>query len=420
MTTQKVTLVRGARQLLTLRGPSGPRRGAGLKNLGIIQDGAMLIVNGRIEEIGPSRRVENLTLARRADEIDATGRVVMPGFVDCHTHIACGPLRIADPDPALTQSPAVDLNADRLALARTIHEMSPRSLQAHALHTASEAIRHGTTTLESKSGFGLTEANEVKILRVHAALIRESVPLISTFVCNRSWPEFRDAPDRQIEWICSHMLPLLKRRKLADFVEIDCSGGQFSLDHARRFFSAAAQLKLGVKISGAAQPEALELATALGLMCIDDAGGISPLDTAALARASTVAVLLPARTFAAPPHRTTARPLIDAGVAIAIATGYHADICTSQSMPMMIALACRHLRMSAAEAVSAATINGACAAGRASSVGSLEAGKTADLLILGVPDYREIPYHFGVNLVESVMKAGRTIVQRTEVKWPPL
>jgi len=421
---QNVTLVRGARQLLTLRGPRGPRRGIDLNNLGVIQDGSLLIVNGRVEEIGPSRRVENLSLARRADEVDATGRIVMPGFIDCHTHLAGGPVRPIDTksiEPGDPESASVT-DSSRLALARAIHEISPRRLEAHALHTVLDAIRHGTTTLESKSGLGLTEANELKMLRVQAALKRHSIPLFSTFLFNASWPQFRGDTKHQIDWTCSHMLPLVKRRKLADFVEIDCARGRFSLDELRRFFAAAAQLKLRAKISAAAEKATLELAGGLGAVCFDDAGGISAADAGALARAVSLAVLLPARTFCANTANgaANARALIDAGAAIAIATGYHPDNCTSNSMQSMIALACRSLRMSAAEAVSAATINAAHASGCAAVTGSLEAGKAADLLILSVPDYREIPYHFGVNLVESVMKNGRTVVRRSEVEWPAL
>src|SRR5271156_5093423 len=175
----KAILIRGARQLLTLRGPSGPRRGADLRNLAIIPDGAVLIVDGRIHDVGPSRRLENLAVARQAALIDASGHVVMPGFVDSHTHIASGPARIRD-------------SSATLSLARTINQLSPRTLQAQALHAVEEALRHGTTTLESRSGFGVTEANEIKILRVHSALQKRSVPLISTFST--------DAP-QDLEWL---------------------------------------------------------------------------------------------------------------------------------------------------------------------------------------------------------------------------
>ena len=218
---RKVTLVRGARQLLTLRGTSGPRRGTDLRNLGIIQDGAVLVVNGRIEDIGPSRRVENLAQARQAEQIDASGKVVMPGFIDSHAHLV-GPARILDFE--------FGQGTDSLALARAIQEHSPRALQAETRHTVEEAVRHGTTTLESKSGFGLTEASEIKILRVHSALQEQFVPLVSTFLCQQVPPDYGDSRDQYIEWVCSHMLPLIKRRKLAEFADIRCGEGAFSVE----------------------------------------------------------------------------------------------------------------------------------------------------------------------------------------------
>jgi imidazolonepropionase len=404
----KFTLVRGARQLLTLRGSPTPRCGTDLQNLAILQDGALLIADGRIQEIGPSRRIENLSLARQAHEIDATGRVVMPGFIDCHTHIAGGPARLFNHN-----SP--------IALARAIQELSPRTLETQALLALSEAVRHGTTTLESKSGFGLTEANEIKILRVHAALEKRSIPLISTCLCAHLPPEFLGHPDRYIDWACSHLLPLLKRRKLAEFAEISCQENSFSADQARRFLAAARQLKFHIKVHLGRRPSwgAIRMAIASGAACLDHLTDLTPNDAALLAQSQTIATILPGPDFyLGTQDSVPARKLIDSGVPIALATGYHPETSPSQSMPMMIALACANLKLTAAEAVAAATINAAHAVGKASAIGSLEAGKSADLLILSVPDYREIPYHFGVNLVALVMKNGEVLLQRSEVKWP--
>jgi imidazolonepropionase len=398
----KAILIRGARQLLTLRGPTGPRRGTNLRNLAIIPDGAVLIVDGRIHDVGPSRRLENLALARQAALIDASGRVVMPGFVDCHTHMASGPARFRD--AAATPN-----------LARTIHQLSPRTLQAQALHAVEEALRHGTTTLESRSGFGITEANEIKILRVHAALQKRSVPLISTFSA--------EAP-QDLDWLCSHILPLIHRRKLAQFAAIHCCDESgFTLEQTRKYLLAASKLKFGLQISiGAGSPtEPIALAVELGIASICHLLHATPSDAVRLAQSQTVATLLPGPVF----HRGTndyppARMLIDSGVAVALGTRYHPETSPSQSMQMMIALACVHMNMTPAEAVTAATINAAHALKVGSSVGSLESSKNADLLILDVPDYREIPYHFGMNLVHTVMKSGHVLVERSEVKWPSL
>jgi imidazolonepropionase len=407
------TLIRGARQLLTLRGASGPRRGADLRNLGVIQDGAVLIVDGIIHDVGPSRRLENLALARQANLIDASGRVVMPGFVDTHAHLASGPARI--PDFETHNAPATP------TLARTLQELSPRTLQAQALHIAAEAIRHGTTTLETKSGFGLTEANEIKILRVHAALRKQCVPLVSTFLCAQLPPNYPDNPDHYLDSICSHTLPLIHRRKLAEFAEIGFAENAFTAEHARRFLLTARELGFGLKIYAGPQSPAgvIAMAVEFGVSSVGHILNMTFEDAALLAQSPAIATLLPGPAFySGTENYPPARMLIDSGVAVALGSHYHPGQSPSQNIQMMISLACIHMRMTPAEAVAASTINAARALRQASVTGSLEPGKSADLLILGVPDYREIPYHFGVNLVELVMKNGAVLLETSEVKWP--
>jgi imidazolonepropionase len=401
---RRVTLVRGARQLLTLHGPNGPRRGADLRNLGLIQDGSVLIVDGLIADAGPSRRVENLALARQAKEIDATGRLVMPGFVDSHTQLVAGPAR-----------------GGTLAVARTIQELSPRTLQAHARRAVEEAVRHGTTTLESKSGFGLIEANEIKILRIHTALEKQNLRLVSTFLAAHVSPEYQDRPDEYLEWICLHLLPLVYRRKLAEFADIRCSEEAFTVEQARRYLAAAQQTGFALKMQTGQHSHAgaIRMAIQAGVVSVDRLTDVTPEDAALLAQSPILATLLPGEAFHLGTHRyAPARTLIDSGAAVVLASNYNPETCPSQNLQMTIALACREMSMTPAEALAAVTINAAYALRRADRIGSLEAGKSADLLILSVPDYREIPYHFGVNLVELVMKGGTVLVQRSEVKWP--
>jgi imidazolonepropionase len=381
--------------------------------LGVIQDGAVLIVDGRIQEVGPSRRIENLAAARRAEEIDATGRIVMPSFIDSHTYIASGRPRSSNHAPAIDHS-------QQNALARAIHELSPRTLQTQALHTVTEALRHGTTTVEGKSGLGLIEANEIKILRTHAALQKLGVPLLSTFFCLRASPEYADRPDEYIERAGSHLLPAVKRRKLAESAEIGCDTAGFLVEQALCFLTAARRLgfRLKLLLGSTARRGAIPAAIKVEATSVDDAIDISPADASLMARSPTIAVILPGPPFFTGSQAPAARAMIDSGVAVALASGYHPESCPSQNMQMMIALACINLRTTPAEAVAAATINAAYAVGRASQIGSLEAGKKADLLILSAPDYREMAYHFGVNLVELVMKSGEVMIRRSEVQWP--
>jgi imidazolonepropionase len=360
---RKVTLVRGARQLLTLRGPSGPRRGADLGNLGIIQDGAVLIADGVIQEVGPSRRLENLALARGAEEIDASGCVVLPGFVDSHVQM----------------------------VRRSAQDLSPRALRTLALRVLEEAVRCGTTAVEAKSGPDFSEAGELKTLRVHAALRELPLTLVSTFLASGV-----EAGER--------LLPAVRRRKLAEFAEIGCQ------PEARRFLTFARQLGLGVKVGAGA----IALATELGATGVDAIEEVTERDAVLLARSQTIATLSPDIGFQRrDQRRAPARMLIDNGAPVALASALHPP-----NMQTSITLACNAMNMTAAEAITAATINGAYAIGRAGRIGSIEAGKSADLTILSIPDYRELPYHFGINLASLVMIRGAVLVEKSEVKWP--
>ena len=364
---QKVTLVRGARQLLTLRGPSGPRRGAGLRNLGIIEDGAVLIADGLIVEVGPSRRLENLAAARGAEEVDASGCVVLPGFVDADVH-----------------------------LVKSVHEMSPRRLRILALRTVEEAVRCGTTAMAVKSGFGLTAAEALKILRVYASLRELPLTIVATLLAGAV-----DAASRE------RLVAMVRLRKLADFIEIVCEA------EAGPLLVLARQLNLGVKVGAGA----IALAVKVGAISVDNVVELTARDAMLLGHSQAIATLSPGVVFHVEPENqgryAPARMLIDSGAAVALSSGAH-----QLNMQIPIAVACRSMNMTPAEAISASTINGAHALGRAASIGSIEAGKSADLVILGIPDYRELPYHFGVNLVNLVMSRGTVLVERSEVKWP--
>jgi len=418
----KPILVRGARQLLTLRGPSAPLRGAELRDLGIIQDGAALIVGGRISNVGPTRQVENLAAARGAEEIDANGRVVLPGFIDSHTHLIGGTPRVHDLETGAAEKTEREItDAGRCPSAfRALQVTSGRTLAAQALAILKYCVRQGTTTIETKSGWGITEAGELKILRAHAAIQAAPISVISTFMAARSLPpECGLGRSEYLEWACTRMLPLVARRRLAEFADFGEESG-FTLDQARRFLGTAKRLGLKVKMHAAQRrnPGGLRLAVELGATSVDHVVQVDEDDAALLARSSVVATLLPGPALYSGTQRyAPARMLIDRGVAVALATNYNPHTCPSHNMQMMMFLACRKMRMTAAEAVAAATINAAHALGRGGEIGSLEAGKRADLVMLSVPDYREIPYHFGVNLVEMTMKEGRVIYRSPEMRW---
>jgi imidazolonepropionase len=395
------TLIRGTRQLLTLRGDSGPRRGAALRDLGIVPNGAVLIKDGVIVDAGPARRIEKLPAARRARESDATGRVVMPGFVDSHTHLVFGRPRLVDYEMRLAGASYAEIAAAGggiLSSVAAVRSMSAAQLEAQARASLDVMARHGTTTVEAKSGYALDEAGEFKTLRVLAKL--NAIP---TYLgAHIPPPEYRGKADAYIDWMAAEMLPQIRRRKLARFVDIYCDEGAFTLAQSRRYLEHARQLGFGLKIHAEqfARSGAARLAVELEAVSADHLEQASDEDIRALAQSNTIATLLPGSVF----HLglgayAPARALIEAGAAVALATDFNPGTSPTCSMQMVLSLACTEMRMSPAEAITAATINGAHALCCAERVGSLEPGKRADLLVLNVQDYRELPYYFGTNNV---------------------
>jgi imidazolonepropionase len=377
-----MTLVRGARQLLTLRGPAGPRRRAALQDLGIITDGALLLKNGKILETGPSRRLENLTVARAAREINAAGRVVMPGFVDG----AAQPIF----------SPIVPEHEE--------HVLPGRRLEERARSRIAGMARHGTTTLAAEAIQGTENAAALKTLRVFGSLDAKPLDLVAVYYA---------APSIAPEVICAEVLPVISRRKLARFVGVNCE----VLDPAaaRRVFATAQELgfRLTIRAGGCAAGLRLALEMRVESVVLDS---MEPAGMEALARSQTMALLAPASIY----HRRLeryprARTLVDAGAAVGLVSGFGFEQCPTYNMQWVISLACAEMELSPEEAISAATINGAHAVGRGDLCGSLEPGKNADMLLLNVEDYREMPHQFGINHVHMVLKKGAIIYREGEV-----
>jgi imidazolonepropionase len=407
------TLVRGARQLLTLRGDGGPRRGPALRDLGLVPNGAVLIKDGAILDAGPQHRIEKLPAAKGARAIDAAGCVVMPGFVDSHTHLIFGRPRLVDYEMRLAGASYAKIAAAGGGILSSVEAV--RSLPAARLEIQGRAFlaamaRHGTTTLEAKSGYGLDEAGELKTLRVLQSLSADPLDIVPTYLgAHMTPPEYRGNAGRYIDWMAAEVMPKIRRRKLARFVDVYCDVGAFTLNQSRRHLENARRLGFEVKIhaeqfssSGAAL-----LAVELQAASADHLEQSGDREIRALASSNTIATLLPGSVFhlglrGYPPTRA----LIDAGAAVALATDFNPGTSPTYSMQMVLSLACTEMRMSPAEAIAAATINGAHAILCADRVGSLEPGKQADLLVLNISDYRELPYYFGVNNVHLTLKRG--------------
>lgn len=392
----------------------GPRRGSALRELGIIPDGALLVCDGKIEEVGPSRRVENLALARGAREIDASGRVVMPGFVDSHTHLAYGAPWLDDYEARIGGVNPLEAMTGWRAGLEAIRAATSKRLLARFREVIDTMARHGTTTVEAKTGFGADADAELKILRAFARLNGE--PLTVDATCFAVAPLLDSgrgrpaAPD--LDRVASTLLVQAARRKLARFADVFVDSGDASLENTARYLRTAARLGFLLKVHANqfGRTGGVPLAISSGAVSVDHLDYSGPEDVAALARSDTIATLLPGATFhlGCGPY-APARALADAGAAIALASNFNPNTSPTCNMQMVLSLACARMHLTPAEAITAATINGAWALRRAETCGSLEVGKSADLIVLNVSDYREIPYWFGVNAVHLTVKGGQPI-----------
>jgi imidazolonepropionase len=387
--------------LLTLRGTSGPRRGPALGELGLIHDGSLLIRDGEVVEVGPTRRVENLAEARKAFEINAAGRVVMPGFVDSHTHLAFPPPGAA--------------GLDVEAAAREIRATNGQRLEWRARGYLQAMVRHGTTTVEVKTGCGPDEKAEIKILRVLWALKRVPLDVIPTYLFRL--PAAGRGDSAEADWAFRELMPKIRRRGLAAFADVAWETGAERLALMVRCLEVARELGFPRKVH-ADQPNAaaaIQAAVEGMASTIDHLEWATAAEAGMLAGSSAIATLLPYASFQSGGPGAPARALIDAGVPVAIASNFNPLLTPAFNMQTVVALACLRMRMTPAEAISAATINGAHAVGRASRTGSLEPGKLADLLILDASDYQELARRFGVNLVRLTMKCGQAIYKEGAV-----
>jgi imidazolonepropionase len=411
-------LIHSAAQLLTLAG--GPQRGGALGSLGIIPNGAVLVREESIIAVGPSDELR----ASYKDEptLDAAGCVVMPGFVDPHTHVIWAGDRAGEFEMKMAGTPYLDILAAGGGIISTVKQTRAASLEALVAQTRTRLLRmftHGTTTAEAKTGYGLQTAAELRLLQALLVLADEGpLELVITFLgAHAIAPEYADDPQGYTDHVCDSMLPAVHDwwqthapRLPLPFVDVFCEDRALSLAQSRQVLTKARELGFPLKIhadefdnlGGAA------LAAELGAASADHLVKTSDADIAALARSDTVAVSLPCTPFGlAEREYTPAKKILEAGGLLALATDCNPGTSWNESMQFVIALACRTMGLTPAQAIAAATINAAHAIRRAEAIGSLEAGKQADLVILDVPDYRHLGYRYGTNLVKQVVKRGR-------------
>jgi imidazolonepropionase len=412
-------LITGASQLLTLRG-SSPRRGSSLSNLELIEDGAVLVRDGAIAAVGTRAEVEKLPEARAAERLDLGGRVALPGFVDSHTHLVHATSRAEEYELKIQGASYEEIARKGGGILNSVKKLraaTPEELKKRAHAALRQFATHGTTTVEAKSGYGLDVASELKILKLHKELGAEQpLEIVSTFLGAHVVPEeFRkkaDGAKRYIQLLEENLLPAVAEHKLAEFCDVFCDRGAFSVAESKRVLQAGRQWGLAPRMHAEqlSRTGATRLAILLRAASCDHLENVNKSDIRALGKSETVATLLPGCDFHLGLKKyAPARALIDAGAIVALATDYNPGTSPTLSMPMILSLACTQLRMTPAEAITAATINAAYALRREKHVGSLEVGKQADIAVFEVADYREIPYYFGVNHCWMTVKRGRVI-----------
>jgi imidazolonepropionase len=406
-------LITGCSELLTLRG-AVPRRGRRLGELGIIRDGALLVRDDRIVAVGRRRRVERLSEARRAQKLDLGGRVVLPGFVDSHTHLAFPASRVDEYEQRISGKTYGEIARAGGGIRATVHAVrraAQKALSERAGAHLREFAAHGTTTIEAKSGYGLDWTNELKILCALQQLHQDQpLDIVQTFLGAHVVPvEYRRRPDRFVDLLVRAWIPTVATAGLAEFCDVFCDRGAFTVPQARRILTTARACGLVPRIHAEQfrRTGAARLAIEVEAASADHLEKANRSDIRALALSNVVCTLLPGCSFhLGSPHYAPARELIDCGAIVALATDFNPGTSPTVSMPMILSLACAQMRMTPAEAIAAATINPAYSLRQQGRVGSLEAGKYADLTAFDVTDYREIPYYFGVNLCSLTVKRG--------------
>jgi imidazolonepropionase len=402
-----------ASQVITLSGPKRPRVGKELSELGIIRDGGILIRDGNINIIGPSDEIEKKS--RDAEVVDLGGRVALPGFVDAHTHLVFGGNRLDDFERRARGETYEQIAKAGGGIWSTVGKTCAASedeLFLQAKKRVDWFLKCGTTTIEAKSGYGLTIEDELKILRVIRRLSTETpLEIVPTFLGAHAVPR-ETSPEKYVDFVINEMLPRVAKEKLAEFCDVFCERGYFTIEQSRKVLTAAK--KLGLKLRGhvdqLSNSGGAKLMAELGAATADHLEKTDSEGIAALKAANVQPVLLPGSVYAlGSTSYPRGREMIDAGLAIVLATDFNPGSSPTPSMPMVLSLACTQMKMSPAEALTAATINAAYSLNCGDRVGSLEPGKFAHIAVFDCEDYRELAYWFGIPQTHSVYVRGERI-----------
>jgi len=409
-------LIENTNELVTLKGGSRkPLVGKQMEELGIIKDGALAVKDGKILAVGKTSSVEKRF--RAEETVDAKGKLVIPGFVDPHTHLVFAGSREDEFEMRLKGASYMEIlrkGGGILKTVRATRQASERELVDKSMKTLDTMLAHGTTTVEAKSGYGLNLKDELKCLRVIKKLNeKHPVDVVPTFLGAHAVPaEFKGDTDGYVDTVIDKMIPEVTKQRLAEFCDVFCEKDVFTVEQSKRILVKAKESGLRLKIhademtsfGGAELAAEVEAVSAEHLLFASEKG------LGMMAKKGVVAVLLPAAAFSLMSSKyADARKMISLGVPVALGTDFNPS-CWVENQQLVIALACREMRMTPAEALVGVTVNAAHAINRAHEVGSLEVGKKADIVVLDIPDYRFLGYRFGVNLVEKVVKEGTLVV----------
>jgi len=409
-------LIENASEVVTLRGGSQkPLLGEQMKNLEIIKDGSIAVKKGKIVDIGKTGKIKGKFEGK--ETVDAEGKVVMPSFVDPHTHLVFAGSREEEFEMRIQGSTYMEILERGGGILKTVKETrkaSREELIENCKKTLDTMLEHGTTTVEAKSGYGLTTMDEIKCLEVMKVLNQKHpIDIVPTFLGAHAIPsEYKNNLDEYVDLLINEMIPEVASRKLAEFCDVFCEKGVFDVSQSRKILLKGKEQGLTPKLHADEMTRlgGAELAVEVGAISASHLLFASDEGLKAMAKKRVMAVLLPGASFSLMSGRyADARKMISWGVPVALGTDYNPS-CWIESQQIVIALACHQMRMIPSEAIAAATINAAHAINRAQTVGSLEAGKKADIAVLNAPNHKFLGYRFGTNLIDKVIKDGKLVV----------
>jgi imidazolonepropionase len=413
------TVVRNILQLATPVGDGKPfLRGNAMREIATINHAALVTRSDTIEWVGrdadlPGRYTDN------SNVIDGSGLVALPGFVDMHTHMVFGATREDEFAMRCSGASYQEIAANGGGInntVRTTREADKSKLRKQTMRYLDKMIRHGTTTVEIKSGYGLTERDERKMLEVISSVRADHlITVVPTFLGAHALPpEYRERRGEYVDLVCNRMIPYVAERKLTEFCDVFCENGFFTLEESKRILETGKQHGLTPKIHAdeLSPLGGAELAVEVEAISADHLEHISNKAIDLFARSDVIAGMLPGVSFYLGHDYAPARKLIDAGAIVALATDFNPGSCMSYSVPLMMTMACTQMKMTPEETLTAGTLNAAAALGLSDRFGSIETGKQADIVFLQMPNYRYLPYHFGENHVAAVMKSGTWLEYR--------